>query len=140
VVNLLAQGSTLLAEFTGCWNTAGVGHLLDLGVPVDAPYEGDPYFDITPNSTALHVAAWKLRADLVQLLVDRGAAVDAKDATGRTPLDLAVKGCVDSYWTERRTPEPARLLLAAGASPEGIAVPSGYDEIDALLRDCQRNG
>jgi len=134
VAEVLAQGNTLLAEFTGTWNTAGVRRLLDLGVPANALYGGDQYFDIAPDSTALHVAAWKLRADLVQLLIDRGAAIDAKDANGRTALALAVKGCVDSYWTERRTPEPARLLLQSGASVEGIVWPTGYDEIDALLR------
>jgi ankyrin repeat protein len=130
----LAQGSKLLAEFTGTWNTDGVRHLLDLGVPVNARYEGDGYFDLAPDSTALHVAAWKLRADLVQLLIERGATVDAKDAKGRTPLLLAVRACVDSYWTNRRTPEPARLLLAAGASKSGIATPTGYDELDVLLQ------
>jgi hypothetical protein len=134
VGELLAEGSTLLAEFTGTWNTAGVRHLLDLGVPVAAPYKGDGYFDIAPGSTALHVAAWKLRADLVQLLIERGALVNARDGKGRTPLMLAVKGCVDSYWTERRTPDPARLLLAAGASRDGITVPSGYAELDVLLQ------
>jgi ankyrin repeat protein len=138
VRELLEHGGTLLAEFTGTWNTAGVRHLLDLGVPVDVRYDGDGYFDLAPNSTALHVAAWKLRADLVQLLLERGAAVDAKDGKGRTPLMLAVKGCVDSYWTERRTPEPARLLLAAGASVEGLPVPSGYDAVDVLLRQVRK--
>ncbi len=133
VAELLAQGNTLLAEFTGTWNTAGVRHLLDLGVPVAALYKGDGYFDIAPDSTALHVAAWKLRADLVRLLLERGAPVNAKDGKGRTPLMLAMKGCVDSHWTERRTPEPARLLLAAGASKEGVALPSAYAEFDALF-------
>jgi ankyrin repeat protein len=133
VAELLAQGNTLLAEFTGTWNTAGVRHLLDLGVPVAALYKGDGYFDIALDSTALHVAAWKLRTDLVQLLIERGAPVNAKDGKGRTPLMLAMKGCVDSHWTERRTPEPARLLLAAGASKEGVALPSAYAEFDALF-------
>src|SRR5438309_9454394 len=44
VRELLAQGPTLLAEFAGTWNTAGVRQLLDLGVPVDARYTGDGYF------------------------------------------------------------------------------------------------
>jgi ankyrin repeat protein len=138
VPELLAQGSTLLAEFTGTWNTGGVRHLLDLGVPVAALYKGDGYFDIAPKSTALHVAAWKLRADLVQLLLERGAAVNARDGKERTPLMLSVRACVDSYWTERRTPEPARLLLDAGATTDGVAFPSGYADVDALLRPHYR--
>ena len=116
VRELLAQGSTLLAEFAGTWNTAGVRHLLDLGVPVNARYEGDGYFDIAKDSTALHVAAWQSRPDLVQLLIERGADVKAQDAKGRTPLVLAHKACTDSYWVDRATPEPARLLRAAGAT------------------------
>jgi ankyrin repeat protein len=115
VRELLAQGPTLLAEFSGTWNTAGVRHLLDLGVPVNARYAGDGYFDIAQDSTALHVAAWQSRPDLVKVLIDRGADVNVKDGKGRTPLVLANKACTDSYWMERATPEPARLLRAAGA-------------------------
>jgi hypothetical protein len=51
---------------------------------------------------------------------------------------LAVRACVDSYWTERRTPEPVRLLLAAGATTDGVAFPSGYADVDALLRPHYR--
>jgi ankyrin repeat protein len=116
VSELLAHGAKLLAEFAATWNTAGVRHLLDLGVPVNALYDGDGYFDIAKNSTALHVAAWQSRPDLVQLLVARGADVEAKDAKGRTPLVLAHKARVDSYWMERATPEPERILRQAGAT------------------------
>ena len=55
----LADGGRLLAEFAGTANADGVGHLLDLGVGIDAKYDGDGYFDIAKDSTALHVAAWK---------------------------------------------------------------------------------
>src|SRR6266516_2150727 len=126
VREVLAEGGKLLAEFAGNWNTEWVGHLLDLGVPVTALYEGDGYFDIAQGSTALHVAAWKGLPPTVQLLIERGAPIDAKDGKGRTPLALAVKACVDSYWTYRRTPETVRALLEAGASVSGVAVPSGY--------------
>src|SRR5207245_1345975 len=134
VQELVAVGGKLLAEFAGTWNTEGVRQLLDLGVPVIALYEGDGYFDIAKDSTPLHVAAWKGLPPTVKLLIERGAPVDAKDGKGSTPLALAVKACVDSYWTYRRTPESVEALLNAGASVEGVAFPSGYAEVDELLR------
>jgi ankyrin repeat protein len=134
VREVVAQGGTLLAEFAGTWNTDGVGLLLDLGVPVTASHGGDGYFDIAPDSTALHVAAWKGLAPTVKLLIARGAPVDAKDGKGRTPLALAVKACVDSYWTDRRNPDSVAALLDGGASGEGVLYPCGYAEVDALLR------
>ena len=130
---VLADGATLLSEFTLTWNNAGVRLLLELGVPPAARYDGYGYFDIANDSTALHVAAWMLNAELVQLFLERGVPVNAVDGRGRTPLHLAVRACVDSHWTERRSSEPARLLLEAGASPEGVAIPSGYAELDQLL-------
>lgn len=128
-----SEAGTLLAEFAGTWNTAGVGHLLDLGADVAAPYQGDGYFGIAPDSTALHVAAWKGVAATVRLLIARGSPVNRKDGTGGTPLALAVKACVDSYWTYRRNPESVEALLDAGASVDGVRFPSGYAEVDALL-------
>ena len=130
---LLAEGNKLLAEFAGNDNVNGVRTLLDFGVPVDARYDGDPYFDIAKESTALHVAAWRAWPKTVKLLIERGATIDAEDAKGRTPLMLAVKACVDSYWTNRRSPESVEALLRAGATTAGIDLPTGYSEIDVLL-------
>jgi ankyrin repeat protein len=135
VTELLGIGNQLIAEFAGTWNTAGVGHLIDLGVPVDARWAGDGYFGTAKDSTALHVASWQGVASTVRLLLARGATVDVKDSRGRTPLMLAVKATVDSHWTHRRTPEAVKALLDAGAPVSGIIpYPSGYDEVDALLR------
>jgi ankyrin repeat protein len=134
VKELLAQGGTLLAEFSGTGNTDGVLYLLDIGVSVDAIYDGDPYFDIAKNSTALHVAAWKAWPKTVKLLIERGANVNAQDAKGRTALMLAVKACVDSYWTNKRSPESVEALLKAGASISGVDYPCGYAEVDELLK------
>jgi ankyrin repeat protein len=103
-------------------------------VPIDASYQGDGYFDIAPNSTPLHVAAWKAHAAIVKLLIARRAPVDAVDGKGRTPLALAVKACVDSYWTDRRSPESVKALLDAGASVAGVPYPSGYADVDKLLK------
>lgn len=109
--------------------------LLDLGVDVKALHEeGDGYYDVARNSTALHNAAWRARHQAVKLLLERGASVKALDGQGRTPLALAVRACVDSYWTERRSPESVEALLDAGASVEGVPFPCGYAEVDELLR------
>ena len=133
--DLVEREGTLLAEFAGVGNTAGVRQLLDCGVSPTALYaEGDPYFGIANDSTALHVAAWRAWPDVVKELIARGASVNATDGKGRTALALAVRACVDSYWTERRTPESVRALLEANASVVGVEMPSGYEPVDTLLR------
>ncbi len=134
IPELLAEGGTLLAGFAGNGNLAGVRCLLDLGVPPDALHPGDPYWDIAPSSTAIHVAAWRAQPTVVSELLARGTPVNALDRKGRTALSLAVKACVDSHWTDRRSPDSVRALLGAGASTTGIDLPTGYDEIDTLLQ------
>jgi len=135
IVNDLKQSAgRLLAEFAGNENTEGVRLLLDLGLDIDARYEqGDGYFGIAPNSTALHVAAWRAAHSTVSLLLARGAEVDAVDGKGQTPLALAVRACIDSWWTERRAPQSVAALLKSGAAMKGVRFPSGYAEVDRLL-------
>lgn len=136
-----AEGGGFLACFAGVGNTAGVRALLDLGVSPNLLYaEGDGYWGVAPNSTALHVAAWRARPAVVRLLLERGAPVDAVDGQGRTPLMLAVRGCVDSHWTGLRTPEHVAALLAAGASTRGVHYPCGYAEVDKLLEPQGAHG
>jgi ankyrin repeat protein len=134
VRELISKGGTPLCEFAGTGNTEGVRLLLDLGVNVSTPCgDGDNYFDITKDATALHVAAWRARHDTLRLLLARGAEVNRLDSKGRSPLALAIRACVDSYWMSRRTPESVEALLAAGASTEGIEFPTGYNDVDVLL-------
>ena len=135
---LAAEGGTLLAEFAGTDNAAGLALLLDLGLPIEARYAGDGYFAIAAGSTALHVAAWRASHDAVELLLARGADPDARDGRGHTPLMRAVSACVDSYWSSRRSPRSVRALLDAGASPAGVSIPTGYDAIDSLLATAPR--
>jgi len=132
-MDLFARGDVCIAEFAGNGNTAGVACLLDLGVSIEAPYQGDGYYNIAPGSTPLIVAAWRARHETVQLLIDRGADVNARDGKGRTALMRAVEACVSSYWAYERSPESVRLLLLAGAHKDDISHPSGYAEVDALL-------
>src|SRR5437588_828809 len=69
---------------------------------------------------------------------DERRIINPHDGKGRTPLALAVRACVDSYWTDRRTPEVVEALLRAGASVKDIHYPSGYAEADELLRQFGR--
>jgi ankyrin repeat protein len=104
-------------------------------VDVKALYkEGDGYFGVAKDSTALHVAAWRARHGTVKFLLERGAPIAVPDGEGRTPLALAVRACVDSFWSHRRSPESVEALLRAGASVSDVNFPSGYAEVDALLK------
>jgi ankyrin repeat protein len=135
---LIAKGGTLLAEFAANGNAEGVACLLDLGVNVAAIYEeGDPYFEIARNSTALHFAAWRMRHSVVQLLLQRGSPLNALDGRGRTALALAIRACVDSHWTRWRSLESIQMLVEAGASVQDIDIPTGYPEADEVLRSYQ---
>jgi ankyrin repeat protein len=141
LAQLKSEGGSILSCFAGNGNKEGAEVLLNLGLPADSVLkEVDGYFGIAEHSTALHVAAWRMRPEIVQLLLDRGATVDAKDARNRTPLMLAVRACVDSYWKERRTPDSVRILLEAGASTQGIEYPSGYSAVDSLLLSKRLEG
>jgi ankyrin repeat protein len=141
VRELVAQGGPLIAEFSGNGNTDGVRQLLDLGVDVNARHaEGDGYFGVAKSSTALHSAAWRARHATVRLLIERGAQVDAQDANGRTALMLAVRACVDSYWSDWRKPDSVDTLLHAGASIANVPFPCGYAEVDDLLRKAGARG
>jgi len=135
LAQILEMGGTLLARFAGVDNEAGVRCLLGLGVPAAALWpHGDGYWEITHNSTALHVAAWRAHHDVVRTLIAAGTPVNARDASNRTALQLAVRACVDSYWRYRRQPDSVAALLAAGATTDGIELPTGFDAIDELLR------
>jgi hypothetical protein len=102
-----------------------VRHLLDCGISPSALYrEGDGYFGIATDSTALHVAAWRAWPAVVTELIARDTPLDGLDGRGRTALQLAVEACVRSFWTERRSPESVAALLDAGASVVGVAFPS----------------
>jgi ankyrin repeat protein len=131
---LLSIGGTLLARFAGADNSAGVRCLLALGISPAALWpEGDGYWELAPLSTALHVAAWRAHHDVVRALIAAGTPVNALDSRNRTALQLAVRACTDSYWKYRRQPDSVAALLAAGASTDGITLPTGYGAIDTLL-------
>ncbi|OQP62449.1 hypothetical protein A3860_27535 [Niastella vici] len=134
VTQLLGMGGELLARFCVCGNSPGVQQLLNLGVPAQEPYRnGDAYYGIPTGSLAIHIAAWRGFPAVVKKLIAAGSPIEVADKNGQTPLMLAVKACVDSYWIRRRSPDAVKALLDAGANTNGITLPTGYDEIDLLL-------
>jgi len=123
----------VLTRFAGNANTDGIRHLLDLGNSVAAVCdEPHPYFDVAKKSTALHVAAWRGWHETVRFLIARGAPINDLDGKSRTPLFLAVKACVDSRWTSRRSPDSVAALIQAGATPQEFISTTGYAEVDHL--------
>jgi hypothetical protein len=97
--------------------------LLAAGIPVDARDAG--------GATALHWACWKGYADLVKLLLDRGASLTIEDNQFHAPppgwFDHGLHFCgagAGDY------PQVARLLLAAGVT----LTATGDADVDAVLR------
>jgi ankyrin repeat protein len=131
----MAQLPAFTARCAGNGSLAPLGVLLQLVPTVDVRWaEGDGYWDVAPDSTPLHVAAWRAQHSVVRQLVEAGADVDATDGRGRTPLMRAVDACVRSYWQGRRRPTSVDVLLRAGAQRDSVALPTGYDAIDLLLQ------
>lgn len=66
--------------------------------------------------TPLHLAAQAGRADVVRVLLERGADVDARDDRGGTPLHRAL-------WHGQG--DVAAVLIGGGADPDG----NGLDQL-----------
>jgi ankyrin repeat protein len=90
--------------------------MLDLGFSLEAT--GDY------GGTPLHLAAMRGRADLVRLLLERGADPNRRDGCyDAGSLQWALVGHPRWGHPERRWREVVEILLAHGASPEGARLP-----------------
>jgi len=81
------------------------------------------------HRTPLHHAAAKNRPEMVRLLIELGADVNAADSTGATPLATASQ--------ENGDPGMIAMLLAAGARLDFISAVNlrRYDLAEAMLRE-----
>jgi ankyrin repeat protein len=122
-----------------CWETNtnydAVKLMLDLGFPVTQTERSHGY-------AALHNAAWSGSADLVELLIARGAPINLKDpGYNATPLGYAVHDCVH----EKRHPEGefvrvVKALLDAGSTFDPLDdYPTGDAQLDAVFREYLPN-
>lgn len=108
-----------LVQAAGAGNIAAVALMLDLGIPIGSRSSRDD------GATALHVAAWTGSAEVVTLLIERGADLEAPDTTFQSsPLGWAIVG---SGERPRSNPSPdwiatVRTLLDAGASIQAITL------------------
>jgi ankyrin repeat protein len=115
VDRIQSRNPGMLPDFAGGGNTAAVRLMLDCGFDVGMART-------TPNwvsgETALHVAAAQGRQAIAELLIERGAALEAKRRGGFTPLGVAFR-CLEqqSEWTPNDCTLPiAETLIRAGAS------------------------
>jgi uncharacterized protein len=91
--------------------------LLDAGSDVNAVNEAD--------FTALHGAAFRGLNEVVQILVDRGAEINARDFRGRTPFRIA-EGAKQSFQFQAY-PETAEFIKSLGADSR-LGVPGTMQE------------
>merc|ERR1712107_59395 len=107
----------MLAAMNG--HTAAVKLLLDMGSDINAQIE-------TNRNTALTLACFQGRHEVVSLLLDRKANVEHRAKTGLTPLMEAASG---GYT------EVGRVLLDKGANVNAAPVPSSRDTALTIAAD-----
>lgn len=142
VGRLQSQNPGLLADFAGAGNTAAVRLMLDLGFDAGIARVKP---DWVAGETALHIAVAHGRQRVAELLIERGAPLEAKRHGGRTPLGVAFL-CLEqqSEWTPNEYTLPiAEALIKAGASVDnaGLTLAAAAclgrsDDIAQLAKDA----
>jgi ankyrin repeat protein len=97
----------------------------------DAPAQTPPSREEVLAYRGLHAAAAAGDAETIEILISRGAAVDPRDASGRTPLHVAA---------HRNHHAAAELLLKRGANPNAfdrerydlITIAAVRDDVDMV--------
>ena len=128
VASLGRDQMRIVADKARANDTPAVAVMLDLGFDSRVPG--------ADSADALHWAAFHGNADVVRLLLRRDPPIGVKDTNhGGTPLDWCIHGSVHGWARSSGDfPTTARLLLEAGERLEPAALPTGRDDVDAVLR------
>ncbi len=121
IIGRIQRNPGVLVDFAGAGNTAAVRLMLDLGFDRGMARIKP---DWAAGETALHVAAARGRQPVAELLIERGAPLEARRHGGWTPLGVAFQ-CLEqqSEWTPNEYTLPiAEALIQAGASVDGAGL------------------
>ena len=138
VAGLGSDDRVLLVNAAEHGNRAAVAVMLDIGFPIGTRRDGDD----EDGATALHAASWAGSAEVVALLIERGADLEARDTRWEgQPLHWALVGSGE-------TPDSAptadwvatvRILLDAGAPVGDITLdPDDPKPPSPAVRDLLR--
>lgn len=126
---LTADDHSMVVEAAGTGHVAAVALMLELGFSVnDRDRSGQQ---------PLRAAAYNGNAEVVKLLLDSGAEVDARDARfDATPLAFATVGSGERDGRAGNWSETVRLLIQAGATRRGVWISekAPSEEVADLLR------
>ena len=126
VASLPPEQMRLIADAAWKHNTEAVRLMLDIGFDIEARGSED--------STALNRAAVRGFADLIELLLARGADVTAKNVHGGDALGACLWGAENFRDENGDYPASVQKLLDGGATlPEG-AYPCRNKTVNAVLR------
>jgi hypothetical protein len=133
VTSLQPEEMRVIADKAADSNTAAVALMLDLGFNQRvAGHDG---------GDALHWAAFHGNTEMVRALLKRDPPIGVGDSRyGGTPLHWCVYGAVEGWAKDRGGDYPAtvRMLVDAGETIEPSILPTGRDDVDAVLREYLR--
>ncbi|MGH9121154.1 MAG: ankyrin repeat domain-containing protein, partial [Acidimicrobiales bacterium] len=130
VDGLSSEDRAVIVDAAGSHSGATIEVMLDLGFSTRDRNE--------LGEQPLHSAAFAGNAEVVRLLLERGAEVDARDARFEgTPLGFATVGSGERAGQPGNWVETVELLVAAGASREGawvVGKPPSEEVMDLVER------
>jgi ankyrin repeat protein len=120
------QDQRLLADAAWDNDLQAVRVMLDAGF--------DPQVRGADDSTPLDRAAFHGFSEVVNLLLQHNPPLTLKNCYGGRPLDSSIYGSVHSWRRDGNFPATVEALIKAGSEIAANTVPTGNDDVDAVLR------